>query len=188
MDSLGDVDLSSLKVVKYPAEVLRRPCLPVELPDQRLERLVRAMFDLMYSARGVGLAAPQVGIALRLFVANRQGEPGESEAIYINPRILRRDGQVTEEEGCLSVPGVSCRLKRSQSVTIRAVDLRGQQFEQTGEGLLGRIFQHEIDHLEGRLILNRMSAVARLANRHAIKDLEAEYARSRSVDSPPAQR
>lgn len=176
MDPLADVDFSLLQIVKYPAEVLRRPCLPVEVPDGRLGDLAQAMFEVMYAAAGVGLAAPQVGVSLRLFVANPQGQPGGPEAVYINPRIVRHEGQVEEEEGCLSVPGVKCRIKRSAAIVLLATNIQGDQFEHAGEGLLARIFQHEMDHLGGTLILNRMSALARLANRRAIKDLEEEHA------------
>jgi len=176
MDPLADVDLSSLSIVKYPAEVLRRESLPVEATDERLGELAREMFRIMYAAKGVGLAAPQVGVGVRLFVANPQGAPGGPEGVFINPRIIDREGQALLEEGCLSVPGVRSRIKRNAVITVAAVDLAGRPFEMTGEGLLARIFQHEVDHLAGTLILNRMSAVARLANRRTIKDLEEEYA------------
>jgi len=177
MPSLDEIDPASLKVVKYPHPALLQPSRPVAEFGPALEAVARRMLEIMYASGGVGLAAPQVGLPLQMFVANLAAEPGgEDEGVYVNPRIVARDGEVLEEEGCLSCPGVRGRIKRSASITLRACDVRGREFEQTGEGLLARIFQHETDHLAGTLIVNRMSSVARLANRRTLRDLEADYA------------
>jgi peptide deformylase len=182
MPTLDDMELASLSIVKYPDPVLAGPCRAVALPDDRLGALAERMFEIMYAARGVGLAAPQVGLAIRLFVANPTGVPGQDERVYLNPQIVDCQGDLVQEEGCLSCPGINSKIKRRAAVTLRAFDLAGQEFEQTGRGLLARIFQHEMDHLDGRLILKRMSTVARLANRRTIKDLEADYARQPERD------
>lgn len=169
------VELPALKLVKYPDARLREPCAQVEQFDDDLRAFARRMFEIMYAAGGVGLAAPQVGVTIRLFITNPAPEPGQDERVYVNPEILARDGSESTEERCLSLPGVSCTIKRHLSMTIRARDLEGKTFEQTGEGLLARIFQHEVDHINGVLLTDRMSAVAKLANRRALKDLEEDF-------------
>ncbi len=175
MELLDGVDIQALRIVRYPAPVLRRPARLAVPPFDGLAELAAKMCELMRAAGGVGLAAPQVGLPIRLFVANPAGPAGAEDRAFVNPEIVDRQGQLQEEEGCLSVPGVNGRIKRSAGVTIRAVGLDGRSFQQTGEGLLARVFQHEMDHLDGTLILDRMSALARLANRRTLRDLEAEY-------------
>jgi peptide deformylase len=169
-------DASAVKLVKYPAPSLRGPCAEIEEFGRELRALAGRMFEIMYASGGVGLAAPQVGLAIRLFVANPTARPGEGERVYVNPEFVRQEGARVAEEGCLSVPGVVCRLKRPTRVTVRAKDLDGNEFQETGEDLLARIFQHEMDHINGMLIVDRMSAVAKLSNRRALKDLEEKYA------------
>ena len=176
MDLPHNLDPAALRLTKYPDPVLARGAAPVEALDPRLTGVVARMFEILRAARGVGLAAPQVGLPIRLFVADPPGQTGQGEAVYINPEIVDRQGQLMQEEGCLSCPGINCRIKRSAVVTLRATGLDGRTFEKTGEDLLARIFQHEVDHLNGTLILDRMSAVARLSNRRTIRDLEADYA------------
>jgi peptide deformylase len=168
------LDLPALQIIRYPDPRLQQPGEPVETVDESLRPLAERMFELMAAARGVGLAAPQVGLSLRLFVACPTGEPTDRR-VYVNPTLLELDGQMDEEEGCLSVPGITCRLKRFSRVTIEATDLASRRFQETGEGLLARIFQHETDHLDGRLILDRMGSIARLAHRRAIKDLHEQF-------------
>ncbi len=175
MDLLDGVDIQALRIVKYPDPVLRRSAGAAMPPFEGLAELAAKMCELMHAAGGVGLAAPQVGLSVRLFVANPAGPGGVEDRAFLNPEVVDRRGQLQEEEGCLSVPGVNGRIKRSALVTIRAVGLDGRSFQQTGEGLLARVFQHEMDHLDGTLIFDRMSAVARLANRRTLRDLEAEY-------------
>ena len=169
------VDVDNLKVVKYPDPILHAPCAQVTEFGPELHALARSMMALMYKARGVGLAGPQVGLSLMIFTANPDGQPSPAEKAYVNPVILFEDGQEVIEEGCLSLPGISCRMKRATTVTIRAQDLEGNTFEETGENLLARIFQHEIDHLNGVLLSDKMSAVARIAARRTLKELEEEH-------------
>jgi peptide deformylase len=173
-DDLTRLDLSALRIIHYPDPRLQEAARPVEAVDASLTPLAERMFELMMAARGVGLAAPQVGLALRLFVACPSGEVADRR-VYVNPRLISHEGQMEEDEGCLSVPGLTCRLKRFARVTIEATDLTGRTFQETGEGLLARIFQHETDHLDGRLIVDRMGSLARLAHRQALKDLRERF-------------
>lgn len=176
MNGLDNIDLAALKIVRYPDPRLRGPCLKVEGIDDALRALTRRMFELMYVARGVGLAAPQVGLPLRLFVANPAGGPDpDQEAVYISPVVEEQSGQMIEDEGCLSLPGLNCKIKRANVVTLTATDLDGQRFRQTGEELIARIFQHETDHLNGLLIADKMSAVSKMANRRLLKELEERF-------------
>lgn len=168
-------DLSALTVIRYPDPRLREVCSPVDEVDDRVQALVEKMFELMFASKGVGLAAPQVGVTVTLFVASPSFDPADRR-VYINPRILASQGSQDDDEGCLSFPGIGCKIKRANVITIRALGLDGQEFEETGEGLTARIFQHESDHLEGRLLIDRMGSVAKLANRRAIRHLEEQYA------------
>jgi len=175
MNILDTIDIAKLDLVKYPDPRLREVCRTVEVFDDRLRALTEKMFAIMYERNGVGLAGPQVGVPLRLFTANPTLEPAD-ERVYINPTILKNDGRQDGDEGCLSFPGIFCKIKRFNVTTIQAQDLTGESFTETGEGLLARIFQHESDHLAARLLVDRMSVAAKLANRRAIKNLEAVFA------------
>ena len=142
--------------------------------DDPLPRIISRMFKVMRSAGGVGLAAVQVGLDMRMFVASPTGED-DDRRVYVNPRIVETDGKAELEEGCLSVPGLRCKIKRAKKVTIEAFDPTGQPIRETGEDLLARIFQHEIDHLDGVLIADRMGTVAELTNRRLLRELEEKY-------------
>ena len=172
MSKLDTADIASLELVKYPDPRLREVCTPVGHFDDRLRALVEKMFAVMYKHNGVGLAASQVGVSLSVFVANPTGEPTD-ERVYVNPRIIDNQGRQDGEEGCLSFPAIYCKVRRYAVTTIRALDLAGNTFEQTVQDMPARIIQHECDHLEGRLLVDRMSPVARIANRRSLKDLES---------------
>ncbi len=176
-EKIRQVDLASLKIIHYPDPRLREVCTPIDSAEATLAPLTEKMFALMFAAEGVGLAAPQVGLTVRLFVASPTHEDADRR-VYINPEILSTEGSRELEEGCLSLPGVSCKVKRSDRVVLRATDLQGRTFEETGQELLARIFQHEIDHLDGRLLTDRMGSVAKLTNRRALKDLTKQFAES----------
>jgi peptide deformylase len=169
-----DVDASGLAIVKYPDPRLERICEPLSRVDASVRAVIDRMFMLMFEARGVGLAAPQVGIAVRLFVASPAFDP-DDRRVYVNPEIIASDGVQDGEEGCLSFPGINCKVKRKKIVTVRAMDRDGNVFEETGEDLPARIFQHEIDHLDGRLLVDRMGTVAKLANRRLLRELEEDF-------------
>lgn len=138
--------------------VLREPGKPVTDFDRRLRSLRDDMVETMYAAPGVGLAGPQVGISLRLFVF----DDGESGPLFVaNPALVDGEGSVQDEEGCLSIPGPYAETERFSRITCRGQDLDGAPFEMTGEGLLARIFQHETDHLDGRLYIDRLDDAGR---------------------------
>jgi peptide deformylase len=174
--------LAGLEVLRYPDPRLRQaaePLRPEDLDGSFLD-LVARMYELMAERKGVGLAATQLGVPLRVFVANPTGEPADRHA-YVNPRITAYEGTAQTEEGCLSVPGIHTKIKRHAKVTLEAVDLGGRPVRVEADGLLARIFQHEIDHLDGKLLIDRMGTVARLSHRAAIKQLEEDYADDRKA-------
>ncbi|MCA9284248.1 MAG: peptide deformylase [Phycisphaerales bacterium] len=164
---------AKLQILHYPAPVLRRKAEPVGAVDESVRAVAARMLELMREAEGVGLAAPQVGLPWRLFVAN-SGEEGEPDRVYVNPRILEYAGDlVPHEEGCLSLPGIRAQVRRPERITLVATDLEGETFTLQSDGLLARVWQHEYDHLDGILILDRMSPIDRLATRRAVKELMA---------------
>ncbi|MCA8997972.1 MAG: peptide deformylase [Planctomycetaceae bacterium] len=147
-----------VEIVPYPHPALRWKAKPVSQIDAALRSTVREMFDLMYEARGIGLAATQVALPIRLFVVNPTADPDETEEefVFINPEIVRRKGQVVGEEGCLSLPGLYGDVTRAEEVVIEAFDLDGQGFEMKLDDLAARVVQHETDHLDGILFTDRM--------------------------------
>ncbi len=168
-------DLAALCVIRYPNPRLRETCADVEAVDDNVRAMVERMFELMFTSSGVGLAAPQVGVTVRLLVASPTFEQTDRLCL-INPRIVAADGWDEQEEGCLSFPGIYCKVKRRRDVTVEALDLAGNCVRHELEGFAARVVQHEMDHLDGRLLVDRMSQVAKLANRQALKQLEAEFA------------
>ena len=167
-------DLSKLRIVLYPDPVLRKPCTPVGEFGTELAALASRMLELMKAAPGVGLAAPQVGVPIRLFVYNPTGEPGH-DRICVNPVLSDLADPVEAEEGCLSLPEVKVPMRRARSARLNAFDTEGRPFELRATDLEARIWQHETDHLNGRLIIDAMPASAELANRRILKQLKAEY-------------
>jgi peptide deformylase len=163
-----------LKIIHYPDPRLRLQSKAVEAFDDVLRALASRMFELMRAQRGVGLAAPQVGQNVRMFVINPTGKP-EDDRVYVNPVLVEPDGEDEGEEGCLSLPNVNANVLRSKKLTIRARDLSGQPFEQTESGYVARIWQHENDHLNGVLILDHMSPVAKLGARRALRELRDKW-------------
>ena len=173
-DKIQAANAKALQIVKYPDPRLREVCTPVEIIDQPLVRMVEGMWRLMLESRGVGLAAPQVGVTIRLFAASPSFSPDDLQ-VYINPIIIEASGTIEEEEGCLSFPMVYAKVKRSETVVVEAIDLQGQTFQETCTDLHARIIQHELDHLDGRLLVDRMGAVSKIANRRALNDLESKF-------------
>jgi len=161
------------RIVKYGDPVLETPAEPVrEFDTPELHRLIEDMFESMYAARGVGLAAPQIGISRRIAVVDPSaGQDPDRRIVLINPEIVAVEGVQTEEEGCLSLPGFHEPVRRGKRVTVRAQDVRGEFFQMTGEDLLARAFQHETDHLNGRLFLVHLSALKRDLIRRKIRKL-----------------
>lgn len=159
-------------IVKYGSAVLEQPTRPVETFDSELAALVEDMFESMYGARGVGLAAPQIGLSLNLAVIDvTTGKNPEARLVLANPAIIHSEGEQREEEGCLSVPGFRGNVLRPAYVTVRAQDVSGKEYEMKGEGLLARAFCHEIDHLHGILFLTHLSMLKRDLIRRKIRKL-----------------
>jgi peptide deformylase len=161
------------KIVKYGAPVLETPADPVEEFDtEELRQIVDDMFETMYDASGVGLAAPQIGLSKRLTVIDCScGEDPEAKLVLINPEILGAEGKQVGEEGCLSIPGFREDVKRAQKVTVRARDVKGDTFEVEGEDLLARAILHENDHLDGILFLRHISSLKREMIKRKIRKL-----------------
>lgn len=149
-------------ITKYGASVLETPAKPVDTFDDELARLCEDMFESMYAAQGVGLAATQIGLARRLAVIDVSvGKNPEARLVLANPEIIHTEGDQREEEGCLSLPGFRGNVLRPAYVTIRAQNVTGEPYEMRGEGLLARAFCHEIDHLNGILFLSHLSMLKR---------------------------
>jgi len=162
-------------IVKYGDPVLEKPGATVKTFDAEIEELAEDMFASMYAAQGVGLAAPQIGKSLRLAVVDvSNGKNPEAKIVLINPEIIHAEGEVREEEGCLSIPGFRGYVVRPQFVTVRAQNAKGETFEIRGENLLARAFCHEIDHLNGILFLQHLSMLKRDLIRRKIKKLRKE--------------
>jgi peptide deformylase len=162
-------------VVLYPDPVLRQKARPVETIDAAVRELVADMFETMRAEEGAGLAAPQVGVPLRIFVTGAP-DRGVPHTTYINPQIVDLQGDLEgAEEGCLSLPEIRGTVRRPVQCTIRALDLEGREFTETRSDFAARVWQHENDHLDGILIVDKMSPLDRLRVRRALKDLKAAY-------------
>lgn len=176
----------NLSILHYPADALRKKASPVETIDDDARAIARRMLELMVEAEGIGLAAPQVGLGIRLFVAEVPPTPdGERSAdtvpptasagplVFFNPKIERFIGPIEPgEEGCLSLPQIAGDVLRPPEIIVRATDENGDDFTLHAAGLLARCIQHEIDHLDGVLIIDRFMPASRLRNRAAVRDLE----------------
>lgn len=170
------LDVASIHIVLYPQEVLRQVAKPVPQVDEQVRAVARRMLELMHDAPGVGLAAPQVGLPWRLFVANATGQP-QDDHVFINPTLTNPSPTLSDyEEGCLSLPEITGTIRRPQTVTIQAIDIEGRSFTLTSDGLPARIWQHEYDHLDGVLIIDRMSMLDRMACQKKCRLLEKEFA------------
>jgi len=170
-------NIDALRILIYPDPRLRQACKPVERFDDELTHLIARMFELMRAEEGIGLAAPQVGVASRLFVCNVTGDP-KDDMVFVNPRLDALEGQIEAEEGCLSIPEVRGVIRRAARCRIFAQDAAGRPLERTGEELSARCWQHECDHLDGRLIIDRMSDADQIANRKPLRELESRYKRA----------
>ena len=154
--------MAVLEIKKYPDEVLKKKALPVERVDDSLQGLIDDMIETMYAAPGVGLAAPQVGVSKRLIVIDvSTREEKYPLIVLVNPQIIEADGFVEFEEGCLSVPEYIAVITRAERTVVKGLDRKGAPVEIEGTGLLARALQHEIDHLDGVLFIDRMSSIKR---------------------------
>jgi peptide deformylase len=162
-------------IVKYGDPILEKPTTPIKKFDADLEQLTEDMFTSMYAAQGVGLAAPQIGLGLRLAVVDvTGGKNPEAKIVLANPEIIHAEGEKREEEGCLSIPGFRGYVLRPQFVTVKAQNTKGESFEIRGEDLLARAFCHEIDHLNGILFIQHLSLLKRDLIKRKIKKLRKQ--------------
>lgn len=150
------------EIKKYPERALKEKALPVATIDSEIQRLIDDMIETMYAAPGVGLAAPQVGVSKRVIVIDAsRGDENTPLIALINPEIKEAEGETESEEGCLSLPGYIASVVRSERVVVRGLDREGRLVEIEGKGLLCRALQHEIDHLNGTLLIDRISSIKR---------------------------
>lgn len=177
-----------MQIVHYPHPALRFKSVPITEIGPDLRDAVREMFDLMYAAEGIGLAANQVGLPYRLFVLNLTGkkEEHDQEHVFINPEIVKRKGTQEAEEGCLSFPKMYGQVRRASEIVVEAFDLEGQGFELTIDDLASRAIQHETDHLDGKLFIDRLSEADQREAQSKIKDFESLYRRQQELGLIPA--
>jgi peptide deformylase len=168
------IEVQDLTIIHYPDPRLRKVCEPVAGSDEELAVLAERMFELMVAARGIGLAASQVGVLKRLFVMNTTGED-KDKLVFVNPELRDMHGSREAEEGCLSIPEVYVQVRRAARSRIVARDLRGEPIEVEGADLVARTWQHEVDHLNGILILDRMGPSDQIATKKRLRELEAAY-------------
>jgi peptide deformylase len=169
-----------LRIVPYPHPALRFESKPVTRIDDDFRAVVRQMFDAMYAAKGIGLAANQVGIPLRFFILNLSADPAQpdQEQVFVNPEIVKRHSAVEDEEGCLSFPGIYAKVRRARKVRVRAYDLNGKAVEIDADDLLARAIQHETDHLAGKLFIDLLDEADRVATAAKIREVEAGFRRA----------
>ena len=180
---------TDLRVLKYPHPSLRAPNLEVPVgeltgPGSETSKLAKEMFLVMYAARGVGLAAPQVGINRRLMVYNESGDPRDwmGETVMVNPRIVEySEATDVEEEGCLSFPAIRGDVERSKWIKVEAVNLKGKKFKKKFKGWEARIFQHEYDHLDGRVFVDRLTPDGRREAQPRLDGLIADFGEGGAV-------
>ena len=171
-----------MEILPYPHPALRWKSKPIQEINDDLRRVVAEMFELMYAAKGIGLAANQVGLPYRLFILNLTADPEakDEEIVFVNPEILKRKGSTEGEEGCLSFPGMYGQVKRAAKIEIEAFDLDGTCFEYSLDELAARAVQHESDHLDGVLFIDRLTETARRELDPVITDFETQFRRWQS--------
>lgn len=179
-----------LRIVNYPHPTLKRPSKPLRRVDAELHKIVREMFDLMYEKehRGIGLAANQVDLPYRLFVVNLSSDPAlkEQEFVFLNPVLSHPKGSAEAEEGCLSLPGVYAQVRRPEKIRINAFNLSGEEVTYELDDLFARVVQHETDHLDGVLFIDRLSPTARIDLKEKLSEFELDFSSRREVGEIPS--
>lgn len=180
---------SLLQIVNYPHPTLMRRSKPLKRVDAELHQIVREMFELMYSKehRGVGLAANQVDLPYRLFVVNLTSDPAakDQEFVFLNPVLSLPKGSAEDEEGCLSLPGLFAPVRRPEKIRVNAYNLSGEEVVYDLDGLFARVVQHETDHLDGILFIDRLTPTALLAAREPLDEFKREFATRRQLGEIP---
>jgi peptide deformylase len=176
-----------LKILQYPHPSLRHKGVPLTAIDAEVRRVAAEMLALMYENRGLGLAAPQVGLPYRMFVANYKGDPEQpdQQGVFINPVVLEKKGSQEGDEGCLSFPKLFQKIRRARTARVHAYDIQGQPVDLELSGLEARIWQHEVDHLDGVLFIDKMGFVARLASQGTLREFERDYRRAQTRGEIP---
>jgi peptide deformylase len=175
-----------LKIITYPHPTLRHASKPVRRVDTQLRKIVERMFELMYQANGIGLAANQVDLPLRFFICNLSGHPHEGEElVMINPVLRRPKGQLEQEEGCLSLPGLYAPVKRPETIELEAYTLDGSMISGRLEGMMARVVQHEVDHLDGVLFTDRLTPTGELTVQPALEEFELDFRSRRECGEIP---
>jgi peptide deformylase len=166
-----------MKIVNYPHPSLRHAAVALTHIDALVQKYAAEMLELMYEHRGLALAAPQVVLPYRMIVMNVGGsiENRENEGVYLNPVILERKGTIEGDEGCLSFPGLYQKIRRAKTVKVQAYNLKGEMVEKTVQDLESRVWQHEIDHLDGSLYIDKMGPIAKLGSRSSLRTFEKDY-------------
>ncbi len=179
-----------MKLVHYPHPALRHPAKPVTIVDKQIQHIIGRLTELMYEHRGVGLAAPQIGVPYQIFVMNPEADPQNKEAewVMINPVISNKSGSVEGEEGCLSFPGLYQKVRRAQKIRVQGFDPQGKSFDRELSDLLARIVQHETDHLHGRLFIDYFNPVGRIASKTALAAFERDYRRDQEKKLLPSNK
>ncbi|QGJ72239.1 Peptide deformylase [Planctomycetales bacterium 10988] len=177
-----------LTIIKYPHPTLRHSSKPVKKVDAWLKDAVAQMFELMYEANGIGLAANQVDLPYRLFVLNLSGDPEnkEAEQVIINPVLSRPKGNATAEEGCLSFPGVYADVRRPETIHLKAFDLSGKMIDEDLDGLYSRAVQHETDHLDGKLFIDRLGETQLLELKDQLEEFNIEFKHNQESEAIPS--
>ncbi|HZU35014.1 MAG TPA: peptide deformylase [Gemmataceae bacterium] len=178
-----------MRIVHYPHPALRCKAQPLTSIDKQVQLYAGQMLDLMYEARGIGLAGPQVVLPYQILAMNPSGDPEQrdQEGVYLNPVIIERKGGTAEgEEGCLSLPGLYQKVRRAKSVKVHAYNLKGEAVEIVANELPARVWQHEVDHLHGVLFIDKIGPLAKLAARGQIKEFEQEYRKAQQRGEIPA--
>jgi peptide deformylase len=178
-----------MNIVRYPHPSLRHAARPLTAIDKDVHLQAGQMLDLMYEAHGLGLAAPQVALTYQMIVINPSGDPEDrtQERVLINPVILERKGSMEGDEGCLSFPGLYQKIRRAKSVKVQAYNLQGEVVEiASSSDLESRLLQHEIDHLQGILFIDKMGTIAKLSSRGTLSKFEREYRQAQQRGEIPS--
>jgi peptide deformylase len=165
------VNPEDCRLTRYPASVLSKAAEPIANIDENIREIADKMIDIMLENKGLGLAGPQAGMPLRIFVVSLDGTK-ENARVYINPTIVPDAQLEPMQEGCLSLPGIFAKVRRYRKCSVKATGLDGKEFTEQAEGLLARVFQHECDHLDGALIIDRIGEVAKIGLRGRLKELK----------------
>lgn len=178
----------ALEIIQYPHPTLRHVSKPLKRVDAELRAMIAEMFELMYKHEGIGLAANQVDLPYRLFVCNVEGDPKakDAEHVFINPVIIKGSGQHEREEGCLSIPGVYAPVIRKEKISVQAYNLAGEEIGGELDGLFARCVQHEIDHLDGRLFIDRLTPTQLADVSGELEEFEIDFNSKRAVGEMPS--